>query len=360
MVKASAGGGGKGLRIVHREKRTACRRSDHRRTRPRPASATTGCSSRNSSPSRAISKSRCMGDKHGNVIHLSERECSIQRRHQKVIEEAPSPFLDAATRAAMGAAGGRAGEGRRLRQRRHGRIHRRPRTEFLFPRNEHAAAGRASGDGTGDRARSGRIDDPRRRRARNLPLAQKDVKLNGWAIESRVYAEDPYRGFLPSTGRLVRYRPPAEGTHERRHPAQRHRRVRRRRDFDLLRSDDRQALYRTRQRARRRSKRWAAALDAFRIEGISHNIDFLAAIMHHPRFREGRLTTGFIAEEYPGRLSWPCRSTDRAHAPFRGRGGRARESCATQRASAISGTLNGRASGRTRIRRLARRAAIWA
>ena len=101
-----------------------------------------------------------IGDKHGNVIYLSERECSIQRRHQKVIEEAPSPFLDADHAQGDGRAGGRARQGGRLRQRRHRRVHRRQGPQFLFPRNEHAPAGRASGDGTHHRARSRRADDP--------------------------------------------------------------------------------------------------------------------------------------------------------------------------------------------------------
>ena len=194
-----------------------------------------------------------LGDQHGNCIYLGERECSIQRRNQKVIEEAPSPFLDAATRAAMGeqavalakAVGyARAGTVEFI-------VDGEP--ELLLPRNEHPPAGRASGDRADHRHRPGRADDPRRRRREARRSRQDDVRLDGWAIESRLYAEDPYRNFLPSIGRLTRYRPPAEARERDARGAQRHRRLRGRRDLDVLRPDDRQALHLGADRGRRRS-----------------------------------------------------------------------------------------------------------
>ncbi len=133
-----------------------------------------------------------------------------------------------------------------------------------------------------------------------LKIKQDDVQLNGWAVESRIYAEDPFRNFLPSIGRLTRYRPPAGSHRRRRHRAQRHRRVRGRRDLHVLRSDDRQARHACGDAARRPSTCRRDALDAFVIDGVEHNIPFLAALMQHPRWREGRLSTGFIAEEYKG------------------------------------------------------------
>ncbi|MGD0144108.1 MAG: biotin carboxylase N-terminal domain-containing protein, partial [Rhizomicrobium sp.] len=211
MVKASAGGGGKGLRIVHAEKDLvqAIESSKHE------AKASFGDDrlfiEKFVTEPRHI-EIQVMGDKHGNVLYLNERECSIQRRHQKVIEEAPSPFLDAATRKAMG--------------------------------EEAVALAKAVGyDSAGtvefivDKERKFyflemntrlQVEHPitelttgldlvelmiRSAAGEKLPLKQSDVKIDGWAVETRIYAEDPYRGFLPSTGRLVRYAPPAEGTH---------------------------------------------------------------------------------------------------------------------------------------------------
>ena len=185
-----------------------------------------------------------LGDAHGNIVYLGERECSIQRRHQKVIEEAPSPFLDARHRArAMGAAGGGAGARRRLRSAGTVEFIVDRAAQFLFPRNEHAAAGRASRDRTGHRARSRRADAARRRR-RKAAVQPRRLRLDGWAIEARIYAEDPTRDFLPSTGRLIRYLPPqGDGSAARRRGLRRHRNQR------LLRPDDRQA-----RRPRRRSR----------------------------------------------------------------------------------------------------------
>ena len=151
-----------------------------------------------------------LGDKHGNVIYLGERECSIQRRNQKVIEEAPSPAARRGDAPEDGRAGGRAGQGRRLRQRRHRRVRRRDRTRasiFLEMNTrlqvEHPVTELVTGIDLVEQM-------IRVAAGEKLSIKQGDVKLNGWAVESRVYAEDPYRNFLPSTGRLTRYRPPAE------------------------------------------------------------------------------------------------------------------------------------------------------
>ena len=152
-----------------------------------------------------------LGDKHGNVVYLYERECSIQRRNQKVIEEAPSPVPRRGHPQGHGRAGGGAGEGRGLRQRRHRRVHRRPadRNFYFLEMNtrlqvEHPVTEMITGLDLVEQM-------IRVAAGEKLPFEQDDLKLNGWAIESRVYAEDPYRNFLPSIGRLVRYRPPAEG-----------------------------------------------------------------------------------------------------------------------------------------------------
>ena len=171
-----------------------------------------------------------------------------------------------------------------------------------------------------------------------LPLTQGDVELKGWAVEARVYAEDPYRGFLPSTGRLVRYRPPPEGTREG---------VTIRNDTGVYEGGEISMFYDpmiaklcthsdTRDGA---IDAMARALDEFRIEGINHNIAFLNAIMHSSRFREGRLTTGFIAEEYPN--GFHGRAFDRADTKRFVAAAVAAKLKRTKRASDITGTLNG-------------------
>ena len=336
MVKASAGGGGKGLRIVHEEKELlqAIRSSQNE------AKASFGDDrlfiEKYVTEPRHI-EIQVLGDRHGNVIHLNERECSIQRRHQKVIEEAPSPFLDAETRRAMGEQA--VALAKAVNYDSAGTV------EFIVDRDrnfyflemntrlqvEHPVTELVTGLDLVElmiRAAAGE----------KLPLVQDDVKLEGWAVESRIYAEDPYRGFLPSTGRLVRYRPPAEG----------------RKDHKTLRNDTgvyeggEISIYYDPMIAKlctHAPSRAAAieamgnALDEFRIEGISHNIPFLAAIMHNPRFCEGRLSTGFIAEEFPegfhGRPLDDARMHRFVAAAVAARIVRA------ERASAISGTLNG-------------------
>ena len=195
-----------------------------------------------------------LGDKHGNVIYLGERECSIQRRNQKVIEEAPSPLLDEATRRKMGEQA--VALAKAVNYDSAGTVEfvaGQDRSFYFLEMNtrlqvEHPVTELVTGvDLVEEMIRS----------AYGLPLrlTQADVKLEGWAVESRVYAEDPTRGFLPSTGRLVKYRPPTEGQSGRRDGAQRHRRLRGRRDLDPLRSDDRQAGHPRGRRGSPRSRR---------------------------------------------------------------------------------------------------------
>ncbi|MBV9062107.1 MAG: biotin/lipoyl-binding protein [Alphaproteobacteria bacterium] len=171
-----------------------------------------------------------------------------------------------------------------------------------------------------------------------LPIKQSDVRLNGWAVEARIYAEDPYRGFLPSTGRLVRYRPPPEGEHDG---------VTVRNDTGVYEGGEISLFYdpmiaKLCTHAATRSQAidaMANALDEFRIDGINHNIDFLNAIMHSERFREGRLSTAFIGEEYPeGFHGWPL---DPGSAQRLVAAALAMKLARTERASKISGTLNG-------------------
>ena len=309
MMKASAGGGGKGMRLAYNEQDV------------REGFEATKREGLNSFGDDRVFiekfilnprhiEIQILGDKHGNILYLNERECSIQRRHQKVVEEAPSPFVTPKMRKAMG--------------------------------EQCVALSRAVGyysAGTVELIVSGadptgesfyflemntrlQVEHPvteaitgidlveqmiRVAYGEKLAFTQDDIKIDGWAIENRVYAEDPYRGFLPSTGRLVRYRPPVPGWED-------DGAGNGRRGIDGIRVDD--GVYEggevsifydpmiaklvtwgaTRGEA---ADKQIAALDAFEIEGLGHNIDFVSAIMQHPRFRSGELTTGFIAEEYP-------------------------------------------------------------
>ena len=296
MVKASAGGGGKGLRIVHEEKDIAqAVQSSQNEARASFGDDRLFVEKFVTEP-RHI-EIQVIGDKHGNVVHLGERECSIQRRHQKVIEEAPSPFLDEATRAAMGAQA--VALAKAVGYDSAGTV------EFIVDKDrrfyflemntrlqvEHPVTELITGLDLVElmiRTAAGEV----------LPIRQKDVRLSGWALESRIYAEDPYRGFLPSIGRLVRYRPPPEGALAG---------IRLRNDTGVYEGGEISMFYDpmiaklcTHGPARADAiDAMANALDEFRIEGIEHNIPFLAAIMKNARFREGRLSTGFIAEEYP-------------------------------------------------------------
>ncbi|MEI9929905.1 MAG: acetyl/propionyl/methylcrotonyl-CoA carboxylase subunit alpha [Rhizomicrobium sp.] len=336
MVKASAGGGGKGLRVVHKESELvqAIQSSQNE------AKASFGDDrlfvEKFVTEPRHI-EIQVMGDKHGNVIYLNERECSIQRRNQKVIEEAPSPFLDAATRKAMGEQAVMLAKA--VNYDSAGTV------EFIVDKHrnfyflemntrlqvEHPVTELTTGlDLVELMIRSAAGE--------KLSLTQRDVKLDGWAVESRVYAEDPYRGFLPSTGRLVRYEPPAEGTAGI---------TTIRNDTGVYEGGEISMFYDpmiaklcthapTRLEA---IDAMEAALDEFRIEGIRHNIAFLNAIMHNARFRSGAITTAFIAEEFPeGFHGFDIDAAARE----RFIAAAVAASLAKQdRASRISGTLNG-------------------
>ncbi|WP_138933637.1 acetyl-CoA carboxylase biotin carboxylase subunit [Roseovarius arcticus] len=297
MIKASAGGGGKGMRIAWNDDE-----------------AREGFESSKSEAASSFGDDRIfiekfvtqprhieiqvLCDSHGNGIYLGERECSIQRRNQKVIEEAPSPFLDEETRKAMG-----------------------EQAVALAQAVDYTSAGTVEFIVDGDRKfyflemnTRLQVEHPvtelitgvdlveqmiRVANGEALSLSQKDVKLNGWAMECRLYAEDPYRNFLPSIGRLTRYRPPEEVRVE----------------GAIVRNDtgvyeggeismfydpmiaklctwgpDRMAAI----------EGMRAALDSFEVEGIGHNLPFLSAVMDHPKFVSGNITTAFIAEEYEG------------------------------------------------------------
>lgn len=315
MMKASAGGGGKGMRLAYSE-----------------ADVREGFESVKREGLNSFGDDRVfiekfilnprhieiqiLGDQHGNILYLNERECSIQRRHQKVVEEAPSPFVTPKMRKAMG--------------------------------EQCVALARAVGyysAGTVELIVSGadptgesfyflemntrlQVEHPvteaitgidlveqmiRVAAGEKLAFTQDDIGIDGWAIENRVYAEDPYRGFLPSTGRLVHYAPPLPGWSEDETVAGKPRRGVAR-GKGSVRVDD--GVYEGGEVSRfydpmiAKLITWAPtrdeaadlqveALDNFRIKGLGHNVDFLSAIMQHPRFRSGELTTGFIAEEYP-------------------------------------------------------------
>jgi propionyl-CoA carboxylase alpha chain len=309
MMKASAGGGGKGMRLAFSEKDV---REGFEATK-REGLASFGDDrvfiEKFIEDPRHI-EIQILGDQHGNILYLNERECSIQRRHQKVVEEAPSPFVTPEMRKAMGeqcvalaravgyySAGtvelivnGKDPSGKGF---------------YFLEMNtrlqvEHPVTEAITGIDLVEQM-------IRVAAGEKLPFAQDDIGIDGWAIENRVYAEDPYRGFLPSTGRLIRYRPPVPGWED-------DGAANGRRGLDGVRVDD--GVYEggevsmfydpmiaklvtwapTRDEA---ADKQIAALDAFQLDGVGDNVDFLSALMQHPRFRSGELTTGFIAEEYP-------------------------------------------------------------
>ena len=295
MVKASAGGGGKGLRIVTKESELA----QAIQSSQNEAKASFGDDrlfiEKYITEPRHI-EIQVLGDKHGNVIHLGERECSIQRRHQKVIEEAPSPFIDEKTRAAMGAQA--VALAKAVNYESAGTVEfivDKDRNFFFLEMNtrlqvEHPVTELVTGLDLVEQM-------IRVAAGEKLSIKQEDVKLKGWAVESRIYAEDPYRNFLPSTGRLVRYRPPAEATVAGKTI---------RNDTGVFEGGEISIYYDpmiaklcTHAPAREAAiDLMGDALDHFSIDGIGHNIPFLQAVMSHDRFRAGRLSTNFIAEEF--------------------------------------------------------------
>ena len=296
MIKASAGGGGKGMRIAHSRREVA---EGFARAK---SEALSSFGDDRVFVEKFIVNPRhieiqVLGDKHGNVIYLGERECSIQRRNQKVIEEAPSPLLDEATRRKMGEQA--VALAKAVDYDSAGTVEfvaGQDRSFYFLEMNtrlqvEHPVTELITGvDLVEEMIRSAY--------GLKLRMRQDEVTLNGWAVESRVYAEDPTRGFLPSTGRLVRYRPPAEGKVEG---------VTVRNDTGVYEGGEISIYYdpMIAKLVTHASDRLSAieaqatALDAFVIDGIRHNIPFLSAIMQHPRWRAGRLSTGFIAEEFP-------------------------------------------------------------
>ncbi|SMD04794.1 biotin carboxyl carrier protein /biotin carboxylase [Fulvimarina manganoxydans] len=307
MIKASAGGGGKGMRIAHDDKE--CRDGfDRARSEARSSFGDDRVFIEKFVVEPRHIEIQVLADAHGNAIHLGERECSIQRRNQKVVEEAPSPFLDEATRRAMGEQA--CALAKAVDYQSAGTV------EFIVDEDrnfyflemntrlqvEHPVTELVTGID---------IVEEMLRVASGEPLryAQDDVTLKGWAVESRIYAEDPFRGFLPSIGRLTRYRPPEE---------ERLGKAIVRNDTGVREGSEISMFYdpmiaklcthaETRQAA---IEAMGEALDRFEIAGIEHNIPFLGALMRHPRWQEGRLSTGFIAEEYPEGFERPEPSTE--------------------------------------------------
>ena len=301
MIKASAGGGGKGMRIAHSSGEVA---EGFARAKSEAASS---FGDDRVFVEKFITDPRhieiqVIGDKHGNVIYLGERECSIQRRNQKVLEEAPSPLLDEATRRLMGEQA--VALAKAVGYDSAGTVEfvaGQDRSFYFLEMNtrlqvEHPVTEMVTGLDLVElmiRVAAGET----------LPLTQADVKLNGWSVESRVYAEDPTRGFLPSTGRLVTYRPPAEGAVEGGATVRNDTGVSEGGEISIF-YDPMIAKLVTHAPTRLEAiDAQARALDAFAVDGIRHNIPFLSALMAHPRWRAGELSTGFIAEEFPDGFS---------------------------------------------------------
>jgi propionyl-CoA carboxylase alpha chain len=244
-----------------------------------------------------------LGDKHGHVIYLGERECSIQRRNQKVIEEAPSPLLDETTRRKMGEQA--VALAKAVNYDSAGTVEfvaGQDKSFYFLEMNtrlqvEHPVTELVTGIDLVEQM-------IRVAAGEKLKLTQKDVALTGWAVESRVYAEDPFRNFLPSIGRLVKYRPPEE-SHVDGITVRNDTGVQEGGEISIY-YDPMIAKLVTHGPSRAAAiEAQSTALDAFYVDGIRHNIPFLSALMNHPRWREGNLSTGFIAEEFPKGFSAP-------------------------------------------------------
>ena len=296
MIKASAGGGGKGMRIAWNDEEAI-----EGFARSKSEAASSFGDDRIFIEKFVVEprhiEIQVLADQHGNCVYLGERECSIQRRNQKVIEEAPSPFLDEKTRVAMGEqscalaqAVGYTSAGT---------------VEFIVDKEknfyflemntrlqvEHPVTELITGIDLVEQM-------IRVANGEKLNVKQNSIKLNGWAMESRLYAEDPYRNFLPSIGRLTRYRPPTESVTKE---------CVIRNDTGVFEGGEISMFYdpmiaKLCTWSTNRKKAISAmenALDRFEIEGIGHNLPFLSAVMGHTRFKSGNITTAFIDEEYP-------------------------------------------------------------
>ena len=291
MIKASAGGGGKGMRVAWNAEEAR----EGFRSAVNEAKSSFGDDrvfiEKFVEEPRHI-EIQVLADNHGTTLHLGERECSIQRRHQKVIEEAPSPFLDAETRAAMGAQA--VALAAAVDYRSAGTV------EFIVDKDrnfyflemntrlqvEHPVTEYVTGLDLVAEMINIAAGKP-------ISITQDQVELTGWAIEARVYAEDPSRNFLPSIGRLTRYQAPPESANVRVDSG-----VAEGGEISMF-YDPMIAKLVTYGADRAAAiDEMADALNRFRIRGVGNNLDFLAATVDHPRFREGRLSTGFIAEEF--------------------------------------------------------------
>ncbi len=348
MIKASAGGGGKGMRIAHSKAEVA---EGFKLAR---AEAKASFGDDRVFIEKFIVNPRhieiqVLGDKHGNVIYLGERECSVQRRNQKVIEEAPSPLLDEATRRKMGEQA--VALAKAVNYDSAGTVEfvaGQDKSFYFLEMNtrlqvEHPVTEMVTGIDLVEQM-------IRVAAGEKLTIAQKDVVLKGWSVESRVYAEDPFRNFLPSIGRLVKYRPPAEMSRDG---------ITIRNDTGVEEGGEISIFYDpmiaklvTHGPSRAAAiEAQASALDAFYIDGIRHNIPFLSALMHHPRWRKGELSTGFIAEEFPQGFS--AREPEGQIAQRVAAVGAAIDHVLGERKRKISGQLNGRVVSRERRR------AVW-